>query len=511
MIKAIQAAGGQILQFSGDAVTAAWPCGKDPVSQTIRAITAGLALQDACRSMTVAGIVGLNLRVSLTEGPDWIAHLASEASSPTTVIWGKVLSRSADRSGVSQGVFLDGPLRGKVAGVLSPQAWIAAEAGGIRVLSIGGITLAAAPAPPVRPDQAPIIARFVPEHLGDLLDGTLTDWLAEFRSSHILFARFQGFGFQGEGDLPGLAVLAAGTERAVAANGGLRLKFAIDDKGLILMAAWGLQSRSFGDNAERSLAAAAQVHQAAQIAGLTAYIGVTGGKVFAGLAGSGGYMEYTVFGDAVNRAAALSSGAAGQTRVDGQTKRDGARRFQFVEAGVATRKGQDAAAQYIVAGEALGQAAQNGEMVGRDKERANLNDLVARPRQGIAPGVLHVVGEAGLGKSRLAGHLQSRLDRAAIPTLRLNADALRRTTGFYPWRQLVAAVAAADIQTDGLQALLGHDPALSELLPLLSPVPRTEVPDTIVTASLFGGGRAEKTQTVIIALLERLIAPRLRF
>ncbi len=200
------------------------------------------------------------------------------------------------------------------------------------------------------------------------------------------------------------------------------------------MAAWGLQSRSFEDNAERSLAAAAQVHQAAQVAGLTAYIGVTGGKVFAGLVGSGGHMEDTVFGDAVNRAAALSSGAAVQTRVDGQTMRDGARRFQFVEAGVATRKGQDAAAKYIVEGEALGQAAQNGEMVGRDKERAVLDDLVVRLRQGIAPGVLHIVGEAGLAKSRLAGHLQSRLDRAGIPTLRLNADALRRTTGFYPWR-----------------------------------------------------------------------------
>ncbi len=100
-----------------------------------------------------------------------------------------------------------------------------------------------------------------------------------------------------------------------------------------------------------------------------------------------------------------------------------------------------------------------------------------------------------------------KLDRAAIPTLRLNADALRRTPGFYPWRQLVAAVAGADLQTDGLQALLGHDPTLSELLPLLSPVPRTEVPDTVVTANLSGGGRAEKTQTVIIALLERLIVP----
>jgi tetratricopeptide (TPR) repeat protein len=89
----------------------------------------------------------------------------------------------------------------------------------------------------------------------------------------------------------------------------------------------------------------------------------------------------------------------------------------------------------------------------------------------------------------------------------MNADSLRRTTGFYPWRQLVAAVAGTDLQESDLHALLGSDPAVSDLLPLLSPVLRHEIADTPATAGLFGGGRAEKTQTVIIALFGRLIPP----
>ena len=38
--EAIHLAGGQVLQFSGDAVTAACPCGADPGAQTLCAIAA---------------------------------------------------------------------------------------------------------------------------------------------------------------------------------------------------------------------------------------------------------------------------------------------------------------------------------------------------------------------------------------------------------------------------------------------------------------------------------------
>jgi class 3 adenylate cyclase/tetratricopeptide (TPR) repeat protein len=505
---AIRAAGGQILQFSGDAVTAAWPCRSEVPSQIVCAIAAGLAVQDACRTLSVAGMVGLKLRVSMGEGPIWIAHLAGDAQIPQIVICGEVFRLFRDRTGSAEGVFLDDALWNRVPTDLHGPTAVVSEAGGVRVLGLDGVRPTPDPVPSFTPYQAKIIAGYVPGYLGDLLQGTLTDWLAEFRSSSILFARFEGFGFSGTADLPRLQALAKGIAQAIDQNGGLRLKFATDDKGLVLMAAWGLQSRSFEDNAERALAAAALVHQAAQDANLEASIGVTGGKVFAGLVGSDGHREYTVIGDAVNRAAALSSRARGQTRVDEQTRDSGARRYQFSEAGVLHLKGQDAAAHYVVTGERLRQAVQHGEMVGRAAERGQVDELVAQVGQRKAPGIVHIVGDAGLGKSRLAGYLQSCLETAGIPALRMNADSLRRTTGFYPWRQLLSAMAGADLQVDDLQKLLDADPALTELLPLLSPVLQAEIPDNATTASLFGGGRAEKTQTVIIALLERLIATR---
>ena len=92
--------------------------------------------------------------------------------------------------------------------------------------------------------------------------------------------------------------------------GGMRLKFGNDHKGLILLAARGLQSCSFKENADLALAAAARVQDAARTAGFVARVGVTSCNVFAGLLGSDHHREYTVIGDALNCAAAFWAAAA---------------------------------------------------------------------------------------------------------------------------------------------------------------------------------------------------------
>jgi hypothetical protein len=214
---------------------------------------------------------------------------------------------------------------------------------------------------------------------------------------------------------------------------------------------------------------------------------------------------YTVIGDPVNRAAALSGGETGQTRVDAHTRAAGADRYRFADAGVFVLKGQAAAAHYVVADEALGQAAHRGEMVGRAVERAQLDGFVSVLSTRTTAAAIHITGDAGLGKSRLAGYLESQVSSAGLRCLRINADGLRRTTGFYPWRQVMDALVGAEAGQADLQRLLRHDPAMTDLIPLVSPVLRTAMPDNEVTATLFGGGRAEKTQTVILAVLGGLV------
>jgi len=512
VINAIQSQRGTILQFAGDAVFAAWMIETDIGDQAAAAISAGLLIQEACRELTIGGSA-LKMRVAVAHGPVWIAHLPPIHGSGQLIICGEIFKAfRSTGAGYSEGVRVTPGSWPAVYEALADRITARADADGMRVIAQDYTpALFAAEASDRGTD---VSANYVPTHLGDLLGGTETGWLAEFRSSHILFAQFPGFTFSGLDDLPVLGAIARAARDAVESNGGVRLVFTTDDKGLVLIAGWGLPTSSFENNAERAIIAAQMLRAAVLEAGVEAGIAVTGGKVFAGLVGTKSHMEYTVTGDPVNRAAALAALAKSSILVDEDTRQASAKRFRFAEAGKSKLKGQDASAGYYsIVSEALGDAVQAGELIGRAREKAIVEDLILQMQAESAPGVIHIVGDAGLGKSRLAAHFQRRLDELGITAFRLNADSLRRTTGFFPWRQLVLALLGlkgdetVEAVTARLGVLFSGDPGATELVPLLSPVLPVAIPDTGFTALLFGGGRAEKTQSVIIALLKQLIGP----
>jgi len=505
---AIEAHGGNILQFSGDAVMAAWPIESEITEKAVPALAAGLAIQLACQQLTMDGSP-LRMRVSVAHGDVWFAHVSPAGGIAEMVLCGDVFEafRGTGKA-YRDGVLIDPDLWVHIAGSISRRATISHGPDGVRVL---GLSETPETVPPEGDEEDQPVA-YIPAYLRRMLGGSGTEWLAEFRSTNVLFAQFGTVGCSEPRELARLSALVQSLRAAIEGNGGVRLKLATDDKGLILLAGWGLPTSSFENNAERALLAAEMVRQAAVAIEMPVGIGVTGGKVFAGLVGTSRNMEYTIIGDPVNRAAALS--ALQGVFVDEDTRQAASRRFRFVEAGRTKLKGQDAQTSYYrVESEGLGDAVHRGELVGRAAEKAIVEDLVVALKAATPPGVIHIVGDAGLGKSRLAGHFHGRLTQETIPVLRLNADSLRRTTGFYPWRQLIGAMLGLDggqtVESvrERLASLLADDPVALELLPLLNPVLRVTLSQTPATAGLFGGGRADKTQSVIIALLRSFIRP----
>jgi len=510
VVEAIHAHGGQTLQFAGDAVIAAWPTEPNVADGAAAAILAGLAIQSACRDLKIGGIE-LKMRVAIAQGPVWFAHLALRDGGGELVICGDIFAAfRSSGGGYRDGVLVAPQFWPAVAADLTGRATTRVDADGMRVIALAHTP--SSPVPLSIETDYGLSVDYAPAFLRQLLGGAETRWLAEFRASHILFAQFPDFTFSGPDDLPALRALAGAAKDAVEGNGGVRLVFGTDDKGLVLIAGWGLPTSSFENNAERALIAAGTLREAAVAAGINVGIGVTGGKVFAGLVGTRRHMEYTVTGDPVNRAAALSGLAVGSILVDEETRQASARRFRFAEAGKSKLKGQETVASYYgIESEALGEVVQGGDLIGRAAEKAIVEDLIDNLKTGSAAGVVHIVGDAGLGKSRLAAHFQRRLGQENIVVHRLNADSLRRTTGFFPWRQIVFALLGlkGNETLDEVTAMLGgrlqDDPEAADLLPLLSPVLPVAIPDTPFTASLFGGGRAEKTQIAIIALLKAVI------
>ena len=154
-------------------------------------------------------------------------------------------------------------------------------------------------------------------------------------------------------------------------------------------------------------------------ANLSLHIGINTGPVVAGAVGAAGQRDYTVVGDAVNLASRLKDIApSGHIYVGPETYRQTSRRFEFTPLAPVRLKGKrdpvqvyDVRALAASPGSLRGIEGLRSPLIGRDAE---LNRLQARLGAAVrgAGSVVAIVGEAGLGKSRLIDELHRAIHTA---------------------------------------------------------------------------------------------------
>jgi ABC-type oligopeptide transport system substrate-binding subunit/class 3 adenylate cyclase len=150
------------------------------------------------------------------------------------------------------------------------------------------------------------------------------------------------------------------------------------------------------------------------IEGFAVRVGIHTGEVVVGEVGTDLRVEYTAMGDAVNVAARMEQAAApGTVLVTADTHRLVEELFEVAAVGPLALKGkaEPVAAYRVVAArpgveKARGVPGLVSPLVGREGELGALAEAVERVRAGVG-GVVTVVGEAGLGKSRLVAEVQS--------------------------------------------------------------------------------------------------------
>ncbi|HEX7611007.1 MAG TPA: adenylate/guanylate cyclase domain-containing protein, partial [Solirubrobacteraceae bacterium] len=145
-------------------------------------------------------------------------------------------------------------------------------------------------------------------------------------------------------------------------------------------------------------------------------VGVNTGEVLAGRVGG----QYTVVGDAVNVAARLQGAApVGGVLVGARTRRMSSRAAAFRPIGALALKGKaDAVEAWEVTSVsdrpgAPGAEAPRTPLVGRRTELSQLRALFERVDRDGAPHAVTVLGEAGVGKTRLLREFERELERAA--------------------------------------------------------------------------------------------------
>src|SRR3954470_15699467 len=142
-------------------------------------------------------------------------------------------------------------------------------------------------------------------------------------------------------------------------------------------------------------------------------VGINTGEVLAGAVGQ----DYTVVGDTVNVAARLQSAARpGSVTVGERTMRFSTRAIRYDELEPLHLKGKAEPvpaweAVSVRAEQAVGRGAPGREapMVGRGRELSTLEAIFERVQLERAPHLVTLVGEAGVGKSRVLRELQEQL------------------------------------------------------------------------------------------------------
>ncbi len=339
----------------------------------------------------------------------------------------------------------------------------------------------------------------------------------EHRQITILFVRFDGIEYLSSSGPQRLAEYSRRMIEITSRFGGYVRQIEMGDKGSKAIIIFGAPIAHENDEERALLCALALQELAAEFGYVTAQrIGVNSGRVFVGNVGSARRQEYTVLGDAVNLAARLMQ-AAGQDRilVNETTHQAVPHAFAWHAMPPFRVKGKR---EPVTAYELIGRPTSHPSylqpvryalpMVGRRKELALLEELLAQVK---ATGEGHTVGltaEAGMGKSRLVAEVIARALEMGYVGLGGNGISHGTATPYLAWRPILRAlldlegVPAAQQAEVARQHLAAIHPDLVIRLPLLGDALGLEVPDNAITAS-FDAELRRKSLSALIADLIR--------
>lgn len=496
MIQALEAEGGDVVKFSGDALTVVFT--DDALALPIlvrRAYQAGVAIQGVMDELNPieasVGEVTLGLKVGIGCGALIAMQVGGIQGHWEFVIAGEALRQAADAEG--------GAERGQVC--LSPEALTIMpdeEAPSVPLTRV-----------PVGSALLPMVQKFVPGTvLSWTADPSLHKWLDVLRAMTVLFVGVHGVSPEAPDAIERIHTLMQRVQQVVYRFQGILNKMAVDDKGTVLLVMFGAPPFAHIDDPLRALRCALSLQEVASQVGVALKTGVATGRVFAGPVGSSTRREYTVMGDTVNLAARLmSKSAPGSILCEHETYKQSLSSLQFEILAPVQLKGKSRPARVY---RPISIHVQDDEvqaalpLIGREETLSWLRGLSSKA-EGGANQVGWLEAEAGVGKSRLLLALKQALEGGPFRVLEGAGDHLEQQTSYWLWQELFERFFQLSHAPDREQVvqhiMQAFVPDMLPRLPLLNDLLGLSFPETPITETMEPALRQQSLQQLLLRLL----------
>jgi class 3 adenylate cyclase/tetratricopeptide (TPR) repeat protein len=518
VIAEVDAFGGDVIYFSGDAITC-WLDGDDGQ----RATAAALAIQETMdRVGTIVTpngtTVRLAVKVAVAVGAARRFVVGDPAIQLIDVLAGRLVDdlAEAEHHAAKGDVVLDPSAVGSLGDRVRLREERTDEESRRSFGVVEGLTVevtrqSTAEPPPLEDE---LVQPWLLPAVWDRIRAGRGEFLAELRPAYPVFLRFGGIDYDDDDEAIGkLDGFVRRAQQIMAGFGGNVLQLTLGDKGAYLYGVFGSPT-AHEDDAARAAAATLELRDLERTSDVTGIqIGIGHGRLRSGTYGHRMRRTFVCLGDAVNLAARLMSKAPdGSIYVSGDVRSDAGDGYIWEDLPALTLKGKAApVVAHALIGSLEGASRRRLRyelpLIGRVAELDLLDGALQRSMAG-AGAIVGIAAEAGTGKSRLVAEFVRSARRRGLFVAFGECQSFGTTTGYFVWREIwrrLLRLAEAEPQVRQIATveheLAAIDKGLVARAPLLGGLLGLDIPDSDLTGAFDAKLRKASLEALLIDVL----------